>query len=40
LADGVLLAPSPFEGLFLMRAHRDVITEASDTLVAAIGAAA
>jgi len=40
LAKGVLLAPSPFEGLFLMRAHRDVITEASDTLVAAIGAAA
>ncbi|HEX6301048.1 MAG TPA: glutamate-1-semialdehyde 2,1-aminomutase [Acidimicrobiia bacterium] len=40
LATGVLLPPSPFEALFLMRAHRDVITEATDTLVAAIGAAA
>jgi glutamate-1-semialdehyde 2,1-aminomutase len=37
---GVLLAPSPFEALFLMRAHREVITEATEVLVAAIGAAA
>jgi glutamate-1-semialdehyde 2,1-aminomutase len=40
LSGGVLLAPSPFEALFLMRAHREVITEATEVLVAAIGAAA
>jgi glutamate-1-semialdehyde 2,1-aminomutase len=35
---GVLLPPSPFEALFVMRAHREVIDEARDALVAAIGA--
>lgn len=38
-ANGVLLAPSPFEALFLMSAHRQVATEATEVLVAAIGAA-
>ena len=33
---GVLLPPSPFEALFLMRAHADVVEEATGTLVAAI----
>lgn len=37
---GVLLPPSPFEALFLMRAHRSVVTEATDLLVEAVGAAA
>ncbi len=37
---GVLLPPSPFEALFLMRAHRGVVTEATDLLVEAVGAAA
>jgi glutamate-1-semialdehyde 2,1-aminomutase len=37
--NGVLLPPSPFEALFLMSAHNDVIDEATDALVAAIGAA-
>lgn len=37
---GVLLPPSPFEALFLMRAHHRVVTEATEILVDAIGAAA
>lgn len=37
---GVLLPPSPFEALFLMRAHRSVVAEATDLLVDAVGAAA
>ncbi|HUG32768.1 MAG TPA: glutamate-1-semialdehyde 2,1-aminomutase [Acidimicrobiia bacterium] len=36
---GVLLPPSPFEALFLMRAHRSVVTEATALLVEAVGAA-
>ena len=36
---GVLLAPSPFESLFLMEAHTAVIDEAAETLTAAIGEA-
>lgn len=36
---GVLVPPSPYEALFLTRAHADVIEEAMKTLVAAIGAA-
>ena len=36
---GVLLAPSPFESLFLMEAHTAVIDEAAETLAAAIGEA-
>ena len=35
---GVLLPPSPFEALFLMRAHHEVIEEATHSLVAAIEA--
>jgi glutamate-1-semialdehyde 2,1-aminomutase len=35
---GVLLPPSPFESLFLMRDHGDVVGEATEALVAAIGA--
>lgn len=35
---GVLIPPSPFEALFLMRAHAGVIDEAIGTLVDAIGA--
>ena len=34
---GVLLPPSPFEALFLMRAHGPVIDRAGEVLVAAIG---
>ena len=34
---GVLLAPSPFESLFLMKAHTAVIDEAAEALAAAIG---
>ena len=34
---GVLLPPSPFESLFLMGAHGEVIDNAIDVLVAAIG---
>ncbi|MGH8946285.1 MAG: glutamate-1-semialdehyde 2,1-aminomutase [Acidimicrobiia bacterium] len=34
---GVLLPPSPFEALFLMRAHEEAISEATEVLVAAIG---
>ena len=34
---GVLLAPSPFESLFLMEAHTAVIDEAAEVLAAAIG---
>ena len=37
---GVLVPPSPFEAMFFMRAHRDVIDEAVATLVGAIRAAA
>ncbi|MFP3881257.1 MAG: glutamate-1-semialdehyde 2,1-aminomutase [Actinomycetota bacterium] len=37
--NGVLLPPSPFEAMFLMRAHLDVVTEATDALVAAIAKA-
>ena len=40
LKSGVLLPPSPFEALFLMRAHLDVVTEATQALVNAIEAAA
>ena len=36
---GVLLPPSPFEALFLMKAHESVIDEAAETLAAAIGEA-
>jgi glutamate-1-semialdehyde 2,1-aminomutase len=36
---GVLVPPSPFEALFLMRAHRAIVTAATKTLVEAIGAA-
>lgn len=36
---GVLLAPSPFESLFLMEAHSPVIDEAAETLAVAIGEA-
>ncbi len=36
---GVLLPPSPFEALFLMRAHGPVIDGAADILVTAIGEA-
>ncbi len=35
--NGVLLPPSPFEAMFLMEAHRTVVEEAGDVLVAAIG---
>ena len=35
--NGVLLPPSPFEALFLMRAHGPVIDRAGEVLVAAIG---
>lgn len=34
---GVLLPPSPFESLFLMESHGEVIDDAIDVLVAAIG---
>ena len=37
-AGGVLLPPSPFEALFLMQSHGEVIEEAEATLVAAIEA--
>jgi glutamate-1-semialdehyde 2,1-aminomutase len=37
--NGVLLPPSPFEALFLMRAHDGVMRRATDALVAAIGGA-
>lgn len=33
---GVLLPPSPFEALFLMKAHKDVLDDAERTLVSAI----
>ncbi len=36
---GVLLPPSPFEALFLMKAHDSVIGHAAEVLVAAIGEA-
>lgn len=36
---GVLVPPSPFEALFLMRAHHQVMLEATEVLVDAIGAA-
>ena len=36
---GVLVAPSPFESLFLMEAHTAVIDEAAEALAAAIGEA-
>ncbi|MFB3051571.1 MAG: glutamate-1-semialdehyde 2,1-aminomutase [Acidimicrobiia bacterium] len=36
---GVLLPPSPFEALFLMRAHGPVIDDAGEVLVTAIGEA-
>ena len=36
---GVLVAPSPFESLFLMEAHTAVIDEAAEGLAAAIGEA-
>jgi len=36
---GVLIPPSPFEALFLMRAHRDCIDEATESLVKAVEAA-
>ena len=35
--NGVLVPPSPFEALFLMRSHHDVIAEATEALVGAIG---
>jgi len=35
--NGVLLAPSPFEAMFLMRDHREVIAGASESLAAAVG---
>lgn len=38
-ANGVLIPPSPFEAMFLMRAHLDVVTEATESLVAAIAKA-
>jgi len=38
-ANGVLIPPSPFEAMFLMRAHLDVVTEATEALVAAIAEA-
>lgn len=38
--NGVLVPPSPFEALFLTRAHHDVIAEATEILVAAVGASA
>lgn len=37
--NGVLIPPSPFEAMFLMRAHLDVVTEATEALVAAIAEA-
>jgi glutamate-1-semialdehyde 2,1-aminomutase len=37
---GVLLPPSPFEALFLMAAHREVMAEATMAMVAAVEAAA
>lgn len=37
--EGVLIPPSPFEALFLTRAHLDVVTEATDALVSAIAKA-
>lgn len=37
--NGVLLPPSPFEALFLMKAHQDVVADATGALVSAIGAA-
>lgn len=37
--NGVLIPPSPFEAMFLMRAHLDVLTEATEALVAAIAKA-
>ncbi len=37
--DGVLLPPSPFEALFLMKAHDSVMGHAAEVLVAAIGEA-
>ena len=39
-ANGVLLPPSPFESMFLMRAHREVLEESVAALVDAIGSAA
>ena len=36
LANGVLLAPSPFEAMFLMDAHREVAERAGDVLCGAI----
>ncbi len=38
--NGVLLPPSPFEALFLMKTHGSVVEHASDILVAAVGEAA
>ena len=38
-AGGVLLPPSQFEAMFLMKAHEDVIGEATEVLVKAIGEA-
>lgn len=38
-ANGVLIPPSPFEAMFLMRAHLDVVTEATEALAAAIAKA-
>lgn len=37
---GVLIAPSPFEALFLMQAHQAVIEEAARSLVEAVGVSA
>lgn len=34
--NGVLIPPSPFEALFLMGAHHDVVGEVADALVTAI----
>jgi glutamate-1-semialdehyde 2,1-aminomutase len=36
LDGGVLLPPSPFEALFLMEAHGEVVDEALETLVQAL----
>ncbi len=40
LEGGVMLPPSPFEALFLMEDHAQVLDEAADVLAAAIGATA
>jgi glutamate-1-semialdehyde 2,1-aminomutase len=39
LEGGVLLPPSPFEALFLMRAHRGIAGDAAGVLAAAIESA-